>query len=231
MSAAELELLLRKILGEGVQIHPVSYLALVITSVIAGAIGAFLGAYLKRRGENLATKADFDSLMGQLREQTREVEAIKSEIAQAGWVHQRRWDLKRELYWQLLEMLEELKQKGRWLFRAVGDFWGPNADAQQTIESFAKHIQERGTVEKLLASKGVAGMILSESAVTALEDLSREYNLAVDRILSSGTPEDQTWFVRQQLPSLLDATDRVYAMVLSASQEDLLDTPHIPARP
>ncbi len=228
MSPAELELLLRKLLGEGIQLQPASYLLLVVISLMAAAAGAFMGAYLKRRAENLATKADFDSLLTQLREQTREVEEIKSEIASAGWVHQRRWDLKRELYWQLLEVLEELKQKGRWLLHVVGDSWSPSQEANRYVETFAKDMRERGTVEKLLASKAVAGIILADLAVAAIDQLSVEYNTGIEQILSTTYPTDLAYFARERLPGLLRATEETYSMVLSASQQDLLDSPNAP---
>jgi hypothetical protein len=229
MSPAELELLLRRILGEGLQLQPIVYLLIVALSLVSGALGAFLGAYLKRRGENLATKADFDSLIDQLRTQTQEVEQIKSEISRAGWLHQRRWDLKRELYWNLLETLEELKQKGRWLHEAVRPYWGPDPEAERLVNGFAKHMQERGTVDKLLALKGVAGIILTEPAVTALEGLSREYNLAVDRILRSERPaEESLRFAQYELAGLLEATETAYSLILSSSQEDLLGSPDAP---
>jgi len=162
MSPAELELLLRKILGEGIQLHASVYLLFVAISVIGAGVGAYGGAYLKRRAENLATKSDFHSLLAQLRSQTREVEEIRSEIANAGWIHQRRWDLKRELYWHLLEILEEIKQKGRWFANALHKSWGPTPETQQLVDAFAKHMLERGAIEKLLAYKGVAGMILTD---------------------------------------------------------------------
>ena len=52
--------------------------------LIAAAAGAFLGEYLKTRGKNLATKADFESLSDQLRASTEMVETIKAEIGQKG---------------------------------------------------------------------------------------------------------------------------------------------------
>lgn len=49
-------------------------------SFIASSIGAYLGSYLKKRGENLATKADFQEVLRQLRESTRASEGIRAEI-------------------------------------------------------------------------------------------------------------------------------------------------------
>ena len=223
MSAAELELLLRRVLGEGIQLHPAMYLMLVLLSLLGGTAGAFFGAFLRKRGENLATKADFDSLMQQLRRQTEETERIKDEIARAGWVHQRRWDLKRELYWQLLQILEEIKQKGRWFAQSLERHSYPNPEAETLVEAFAKHMYERGTVDKLLAYKGVAGMILTDQASDALERLSGGYNEMADLLIRNTRPveaffgHDRLHFFR-----LLDETEAVYRLVLNESQVDLL---------
>ena len=223
MSAAELELLLRRVLGEGIQLSPAVYLLVVIVSLLGGTLGAFVGAYSRKRGENLATKADFDSLLQQLRKQTEETERIKSEIARAGWIHQRRWDLKRELYWQLLQMLEEIKQKGRWLVQSLERFWSPNPEAQALIEAFANHMYERGTVEKLLASKGVAGMILTERSSAALDRLIGDYNALADVLIRNEQPVEAFFnYGRTQFETLLAATEEVYSLVLSESQADLL---------
>ena len=222
MSAAEIELLLRRVLGEGIQLHPAIYLLLVFVSLLGGTFGAFFGAYSRKRGENLATKADFDSLLQQLRRQTEETERIKSEIARAGWIHQRRWDLKRELYWQLLQILEEIKQKGRWLAQSLERHWHPNPEAQTLIEAFAKHMYERGIVEKLLAYKGVAGMILTDEAGAALDRLSRGYNDMADLLIRNSQPVEAFFSYRPQFHELLAQTEEVYKLVLSESQADLL---------
>ncbi|HEY7293019.1 MAG TPA: hypothetical protein VH583_24495 [Vicinamibacterales bacterium] len=223
MSAAELELLLRRVIGEGIQLHPAVYLLIALVSLLGGTLGAFVGAYARRRGENLATKADFNSLMEQLRLQTEETERIKSEIARAGWIHQRRWDLKRELYWQLLQLLEEIRQKGRWLAQSLGDGWRPSFETQSSIELFTKNMVERGTVDKLLACKGVAGMILTPQTDAALDHLSRLYNDMLDALIRSNRPVAEAFFdYGRQFDNLLYETDAVYSLVLSESQMDLL---------
>lgn len=51
----------------------------------ASFLASFAGAYIKRRAENLATKADFDELKRQLDQTTRLTEDIKSEVGHAEW--------------------------------------------------------------------------------------------------------------------------------------------------
>src|SRR5882724_3664451 len=54
-------------------------------TLLAAGVGAFFGEYLRIRGRNLATKADFNSLSAQLQANTETVEKIKSNVAQRDW--------------------------------------------------------------------------------------------------------------------------------------------------
>jgi hypothetical protein len=70
---------------------------LMFTAVGAG-IGAFLGSYLKQKGENLASKEDLAIAVEQLRATTTTVEGIKTQLAERTWVSQERWKMRSELY-------------------------------------------------------------------------------------------------------------------------------------
>lgn len=51
-----------------------------IASLIASGCGAYFGSYLARKGQNLATKEDFDEVLRQLRESTNVTEQIRGEV-------------------------------------------------------------------------------------------------------------------------------------------------------
>src|SRR5690606_35971573 len=57
--------------------------------------GSLIGAYLRQRGANLATKADFDSLLSQLKQNTEATERIKSAIAKEEWTEKEAVALRR----------------------------------------------------------------------------------------------------------------------------------------
>ena len=57
-----------------------SWLLLLITVVGAG-IGAFLGSYLKKKGEQRALKEDFDEVLRQVQAQTKTTEEVKGDVA------------------------------------------------------------------------------------------------------------------------------------------------------
>jgi hypothetical protein len=61
----------------------------VLMLLVAGG-AAFLGSYFRTRGQNLATKHDFEVLQDQLKANTTSVETIKSQFGQRDWA-QREW--------------------------------------------------------------------------------------------------------------------------------------------
>lgn len=81
-----------------------------LLSAIGGSFGGFFGAYLKKKGENLATKEDFRDLKeqtGKLRRTTREIEAkIDDQI----WNKQRRWELKRDVLFEASKRLANVDE-------------------------------------------------------------------------------------------------------------------------
>jgi hypothetical protein len=68
----------------------------VFITIFAG-VGAYLGSYLKKKGENFATKEDFNGLKGQTEELTRATKGIEARISHEFWNVQRRIALTRDL--------------------------------------------------------------------------------------------------------------------------------------
>jgi hypothetical protein len=69
----------------------------VFTTIFAGA-GAYLGSYLKKKGENIASKEDFDDLRMQTRELTAATKEIEAKIDDQVWNRQRQWEMKKEIF-------------------------------------------------------------------------------------------------------------------------------------
>jgi hypothetical protein len=79
----------------------------VIVMALAAGFAAWSGSFLKTKGQNFATKRDFDDLLKQLRANTELVEGIKSEVSQRDWT-QREWtNLRRVKLEALLEKMHE----------------------------------------------------------------------------------------------------------------------------
>lgn len=76
----------------------IPYLLVFLT---AGA-GAYFGAYLKRKGENLATKEDIGEL-------TQAAEEIRAKISDDVWDRQKQWEMRRDAVYDAWRALRELE--------------------------------------------------------------------------------------------------------------------------
>jgi hypothetical protein len=74
---------------------------------LVSALTALGVSYFRIRGQNLATKHDFDELSKQLRANTQMIETIKSEVSQRDWA-QREWtNLRRQKLEALFDKMHE----------------------------------------------------------------------------------------------------------------------------
>jgi hypothetical protein len=73
-------------------------IAVFILSAIGAGIGSYLTAYLKRKGENLATHEDIEKLVNQVRATTEATENIRTALTGTLWESQERWKMKSEMY-------------------------------------------------------------------------------------------------------------------------------------
>jgi hypothetical protein len=79
----------------------------VVIGVLVSALTALGVSYFRTRGQNLATKHDFEELQKQLKANTELVETIKSEVSQRDWA-QREWtNLRRIKLEALLEKMHD----------------------------------------------------------------------------------------------------------------------------
>jgi len=72
-----------------------------ISSLIAAGVGAYIGAYQKQKGQNLATREDVEAI-------TRTQKEIETSISDRSWGHQKQWKMKRDAFVRVV--------------RALGDF-------------------------------------------------------------------------------------------------------------
>jgi hypothetical protein len=82
-----------------------------VWSLIGAGVGAYFGGYLKKKGENLATHEDIEKLKEQVAAVTTTTEQIKTEISDAAWSRQKRWELKREVLLEAVKRLAEAQHE------------------------------------------------------------------------------------------------------------------------
>ena len=76
MEIEDFRKLLEEYVANGVHLNLWSYVILAVVTLIAG----FSGAYLKKRGENYATKQDFEDILKRVKETTKVTEEVKAAI-------------------------------------------------------------------------------------------------------------------------------------------------------
>jgi hypothetical protein len=78
-----------------------------ITAAVSGA-AAYLGAYLKKKGENLATHEDIAKLVDQVSAVTTTAKEIEAKIEGEAWDRQRRWELKRDVLFEINKSISQM---------------------------------------------------------------------------------------------------------------------------
>jgi len=78
---------------------------LAIVPFISAAVGAYFGAYLRKKGENLATHEDINKLLDQVRAVTTTTKEIEAKISSDVWDQQKRWELKRDALFEVTKKL------------------------------------------------------------------------------------------------------------------------------
>ena len=76
---------------------------------ISAAAGAYLGGYLKKKAENLATHEDIEKLVDQVRAVTMATKEIEAKVSSDVWNQQKRWELKRETLFEATKRLAEIE--------------------------------------------------------------------------------------------------------------------------
>jgi len=164
-------------LARGTPLRTSTYVLIAIVSLLAGAVGSWLASYLKVKGANLATRADFETLLDQLVRQTEVTEGIRADLLNRTWLGQRQWDLKRDLYRELLLAIERCLLN---VTNAVNDEeiaagaerhqigdennWEGIRDRAQ--RSFANYLEGVGEIHRV---KATAQIFLTDKSRSALE--------------------------------------------------------------
>lgn len=72
-----------------------------ITTLVGAFVGSYLGGYLRKKGENLATHEDVNKLVNQMAAVTQATKAIEAKISSDVWDRQKQWELKRDVVFEV----------------------------------------------------------------------------------------------------------------------------------
>ena len=102
METSVLKQFAREVAQQTVIDHWWLWLILILVAGLVAYFGSLLGGYAARRGENLATKADFDDLLEQTTTTAEEVAQIHSRVALTEWTEKEARSLRRQKLEELL---------------------------------------------------------------------------------------------------------------------------------
>ena len=95
-----------------------------LTTLIAAGCGAYFGAYLKKKGENLATHEDLAALVEQMKAVTNATKEIEAKISTDMWHRQNRWEMRKDAILEALRDFCDSRPAG--LENVVDIFKSPN---------------------------------------------------------------------------------------------------------
>ncbi len=84
------------------------YVIVPLLSLVGAGFGAYLGSYLKKKGENLATREDVGELVKQVAAVTQTTKEIEAKISSEVWDRQRHWEMKRDALFDAARRLEAM---------------------------------------------------------------------------------------------------------------------------
>ena len=140
--------------------------------VIVAGFAAYLGAYFRKRGENLANEKSFEGIRSQLQKTTRDTEEIKTVVARRTWLSQTQWSAREKLYSAILTHLQQLEM-------SLGDrcdfFQMPGSEYDEACtesEGFLA-LSERGreSTRALRELLGPSSLYLSDGSLSKIEKL------------------------------------------------------------
>ena len=118
-------------------------LVVAVVTFLSGGTGAYLGTYLKKKGEHLATHEDIDKLVDQVSAVTTATKQIETKISSDLWDRQKQWELKREI---LFDAAKKLSEVGNSLL-SLQTFWQHLSQGKIEGEESRTHLESKYVTE------------------------------------------------------------------------------------
>jgi hypothetical protein len=146
-------------------------LAWVLLAAIASGFGGYFGAYLRKRGENLATKEDFRDLKEQTAELTRTTKEIETKIDDQIWRRQRQWELRRDV---LLEASRRVAEADNALLSLNSAVSCPHSeDDPHWVEAIVERQHSWGKASSALdESRFAIGVVCGKATIDAVDSFA-----------------------------------------------------------
>ena len=158
-----------------------------LTTLISALLGFFVGSYLKKKGENLATHEDIGRLVEQVRAITTATKEIEERIESSVWSKQRHWEMKRDALFASVQALDRTKA-------AFIELWASQIFEADDLEYKARR---RISAEKWLAeisrydeSRSSTSLVCGIAVCQALGEASQLFRSSASLVFKSKLDKD-----------------------------------------
>lgn len=211
MSPAEVHSLIEAALRNGVSFPWWNYALAFALSML----GAYAGAYFKRKAEDQAAEEHFDILREQLGKTTKDTEEIKANLSSRNWLNQQQWNFREQRYSELLSHLTKLSLS---LQDQSAYFIEPGSEHDQSrVEGdHFRDLARRGheSYQAIRELIGPASVFLSANSISTLEELVREHWSVAEFSVCTA----------DYVTSMLKLVDSARTVVLSEARSELART-------
>lgn len=211
MTPEQIQELAKQIATNGLPPNWQEWGLLIALFVVVTALSAYLGAFWAKRAEIKAVKSKLQDVLDQTRRTTQVVEHEKS----SAWVEQKRWDLKREIYTELIERLDRVTGIQS---KAIHILRSNNAMPQDLKDQLSE------ATTSILPIIAFARIFLSKEALQAFREWIKGYAEARELSEQIGTSAEQVSYSARVpvIEAMRTSTTRIIDLLVESAKRDLI---------
>jgi hypothetical protein len=158
-----------------------------VLAVIGGWFGSYMGSYMKKKGENLATHEDLDKLVKQMEATTNATKAIEARISNEVWDRQKRWEMKRDA---LVPALQALQHADNALMEMALAFSNARRNGEQSEAEWKETKWEKtkawqDAINSYDDNRVIANLVCDRSSIDALRTASKGMRSNASKLFKS----------------------------------------------
>jgi hypothetical protein len=187
-----------------------------LVTLICSFLGAYGGAYLKKKGENLATKEDLSMLVTQMEAVTKATKTIESEITDRSWDRQRHWEMKRDA---LIAALEPLTRADEMTIKFITAVAKTSAGDQNPNDRNEAETEWQQALNLFNSKRRILRLMCTTETTKAFHETSKELMIGASKVRKAQTDKFGNADV---FSNILKAIDKAFvaARVELSIQED-----------
>ena len=136
---------------------------------VHGLIAAYLFTYIKKKASDLATKENLEDLKLQLHETTTVVKSTEQHIMSDVWVAQKRWEIKKEFYSNVLEIFETILEALKFIENSLKPSESDRPQSLKTLVSEKEKMIKSSNAKLENEVKTIGTLFLDKEVLSAID--------------------------------------------------------------